>query len=575
MNQPELRISRFRRPGLLDTPGKRVYAAILVVLVAFVLIHFGLALWLMRASGATSSLLKMALAVTIFTGIVGSFQLVQFLVFSVILLARRGRPFVPLPQIVAESDLPTILAQIPGRNEPVEQVQRTIESVRALNYPSNKILIQHIDNSDDRRSEDLSALYASDPRVAVIHRDGTRGYKAGNLNLGWKCAPAQTRGKPLQELAIVVLNVGDTLAPDSLRFMASEFVQNESLGFVQSLLRVGNPNESIITKVESCVTNAIARFLFGCQNTYGMPMTSGSVVAIRAQALIEVGGWDENTVAEDWSTGMKMTLRGWRGKWVDYQPTDGRVVSGEASAATLEGQQKQKNRWANGSAELMKLYAGEWMRSFLPWNQKLDLLMRLLAYPTAAIRYCGMLSLPFWLAISVVARFRYSLAQFPIALALLSASLQNAFLLFLLSVALIYVREHRPKDAFYLLCSFPVQMIYTLPIVPHIARGLVRGLRHVPGIFLVTPKGADRRTIMGTLVRQRLALLSAAWWGLPALIVYLIHPAGYGLFVSVLLGLSMLMLLGIFMVPISNWVLRQGLVMWMTNARNKRKNQVV
>ena len=78
MNQPELRISRFRRPGLLDTPGKRVYAAILVVLVAFVLIHFGLALWLMRASGATSSLLKMALAVTIFTGIVDHFSWCNF-----------------------------------------------------------------------------------------------------------------------------------------------------------------------------------------------------------------------------------------------------------------------------------------------------------------------------------------------------------------------------------------------------------------------------------------------------------------------------------------------------------------
>src|SRR5581483_9695144 len=105
MSQPSLRISRSHLPGLIDTPGKRVYGAISVVFVAFVVNHLGLALWLVRASSDTSFLLKLALAVTVFTAIVGSLQVVQFLVFSVIVLVRQGRPFVPLPQVAGESDL--------------------------------------------------------------------------------------------------------------------------------------------------------------------------------------------------------------------------------------------------------------------------------------------------------------------------------------------------------------------------------------------------------------------------------------------------------------------------------------
>src|SRR5262249_31797672 len=150
------------------------------------------------------------------------------------------------------------------------------------------------------------------------------------------------------------LDVADMLEPDSVRWMASEFLQDERLGFVKSPMRVGNPNDSIITKIESYVTDAIGRYLFSCQNTYGTPMMNGSGAAIRAQALIEAGGWDEKTIAEDWSTGMKMILRGWRGKWIDYSVCD------EASPPTVESHQKQKSRWANGSAELSRLYLREW-----------------------------------------------------------------------------------------------------------------------------------------------------------------------------------------------------------------------
>ncbi len=343
--------------GLFGTSGKRIYAAILVVFAAFLAVQLNLAFWLIESTGHRSTLLVCALAITALTGIAGALQVSQLLVFAVVVLARKGRPLSQAPRVASDLELPPVFVQIPGRNEPLELVRESIESVRALNYPREKILIQHVDNSDDHRYQLVAELYADEPRLSVIHRDGVRGFKAGNLNIGFERGPEWIKASP--DALVVVLNVGDTLAPESLRLMASEFVADERVGFVQSLMVVANPGESIITKVESYVTNAMVRFLIGCQHIYGMTMTNGSAVAVRAWALIEAGGWDELTLGEDWSTGMKIVLRGWRPRWVDYAPNDPRIVCGEASPHTLEGQQKQKHRWATSSSQLARLYLRE------------------------------------------------------------------------------------------------------------------------------------------------------------------------------------------------------------------------
>ena len=540
-------------PGWLDNTAKRTYFLVLCVFVVLVGLQIELSTWLIRASGASVAL-KLALAATACTGVVGAGQAAQFLVFAVIAIIRRGQPFSKFPPHVNDADLPPVLVQVPGRNEPLELVRHSIESARALNYPSGKILIQHIDNSDDARCERVAALYASDKRVSVVHRDGVRGFKAGNLNIGMEHAPRDVLAA--KNALIVVLNVGDTLARESLRLMASEFVRDASVGFVQSAMVVENPGESIITRVESYIANAMNRFLYGCQNAYGIPMTNGSAVAVRATALREVGGWDAQTLGEDWATGMLIAMKGWRPMWVDYAPTDLRVICGEASPHTLEGQQKQKNRWATASAQLLRLYFREWMTSDLPWNQKVDISLRSLTFPTASLRYVGMLLFPLWLAIPAVARFGYQIAHFPLKLALLSASLQNAFLLFVLSIAAIYVMERRPKDAFWLSVSIPVQVIYHLPIVPHIARGVARGARRVSSVFVVTPKAAESDGLLGLLSRQRLALLTVAWLLVPSAVAIVLRPAGYGRFLSLVLALVGTMVLGIFLVPLWAWLMR-------------------
>jgi cellulose synthase/poly-beta-1,6-N-acetylglucosamine synthase-like glycosyltransferase len=484
-------------------------------------------------------------AITLVVAVAGTFHIAQFLVFSGVVLFHGPGRFVAPPPDVKENRLPHTIIQVPGRNEPFDEVVRSIDSVLALKYPADRIRVQHLDNSDDDRWKMIAEKYRPDPRVEVIHRDGTQGFKAGNLNLGIERLDLEVLGDP-RNILIGLLDTGDLFAPESVRLMATEFVHDGRLAFVQSLTRVANPHDTAITKVESYVTEASRRFFFALQNTLGMPLLDGHHVLIRLQPLLDVGKWDATKIAEDWATGIKMLLRGWRGKWVDYAPTDRSIVSGEASPATLDGQQKQKSRWATGASELMKGQLLDCLRASLPWNQRVDLCIRLLFYPMGVPRYLAMLMAPLWISFAAVAR-ETNVVFFGI----LSASMLHAVILFVLAQSAIYLREGAVRRALLLVLLFPVQASYHLAIIPHIAQGVLKGFRYALNTFVITPKKLERTGFVKVIVQQRLALLTALWLMLSAILIFTLRPTGYLVFIAPLAAMGVLTVIGVFLVPVS------------------------
>jgi len=539
---------------MLDTPGKRVYAAVLLVALAYVILLPGLGLYLAFSSFRQGAWFFSALtATTVLTGVLAAPHVAQFIVFGGVLLWRGGRPFVPPPPETSDDDLPPIVVQIPGRNEPHAAVVRSIESVLASRYPAGKIRVQHIDNSDDDRWQAVAERYAAEDRVQVIHRAGTQGFKAGNLNLG---AARMHLGTGWEEFLIGLLDAGDTFSRHSMRLLATEMLRDTRLAFVQSLTRVGNPEETAITRVESVVADAIFRFHFGVQNTYGIPTIYGHHVLVRPQALREVGGWDETKIAEDWATGISMLLKGWRGRWVDYDPVDPSIVPGEETPPTLEGQQRQKGRWATGGSELAKQYVRGDKRLPLPWNEHADLVIRLLTYPTALPRYMGMLLLPLWLGCAALANETPARTLW---FGLASASLQNAVFLFVFATSMLYITTGYVKRGLALLVCFPIQVVYSLPIAPHVAHGVLKGFRYATNVFQITPKGTEEFGLTRVFVQQRVALAMTGWLLIPAAFVAVVRPNHYGSYMLGLLILPLLTFIGVFLVPLTQRVRKSRL----------------
>ena len=543
--------------GLLGTPGKRLYATIVAAQVLYLIGHVVFGLRLIRPD---APFLGILLAITIIVAAANMLSAVPVWVFAGLSLFRGPRALVRPPEPVSDDQLPDIVVQIPGRNEPLKMVRRSIDSVLKAEYPPDKLTVQFFDNSDDERWRRVATLYADEPRVSVEHRDGTSGFKAGNLNRGLQ------RLDPIEDPShtlIGLLDVGDTFAPAVLRPMATEFVRDPRLGFVQGMFRTGNPRDTIISWTESLVGDAARRYTEGFMAHYGIPTLNGHCALLRMQALDEVGRWNEARVAEDWSTGISLLSLGWRGKWVDYAPRDPEMVSTELVPTEVQGQQKQKRRWATGATELTKLHLVEWMQSNLPWNQRFALFLRLGANMSVLPAFIVTLLFPLWLALAISGQEPIEVVYFGV----LSSFTQSPYLAANLAAAINHAREGRWRKAIAMLVAYPIDAFWRLPIFAHaglgIAEGLSRGLKE----FVITPKTKQRATVRGVLRSQRLVIAASLFSIVPLIAVLAMRPGELG---SLLVAASLpplLTIAALFLVPSTEWLRRRiG-----TDARGRRQ----
>jgi hypothetical protein len=135
--------------------------------------------------------------------------------------------------------------------------------------------------------------------------------------------------------------------------------------------------------------------------------------------------------------------------------------------------------------------------------------------------------------------------------AILSAAMLNGFLLFLLAQSAMYLREGAIGRALLLILLFPVQIAYSLAVVPHIAQGVLKGFRYAVNTFIITPKQMERTGLARVIVQQRLALLMALWLIISAILIVALQPIGSIRFIVPPLVFAVLTVIGVFLVPVS------------------------
>jgi len=532
-------------PSFLNTPGKRVHAGIILMGALYVFVHGAFGLRLFEPKDPLSAML---LGVTLLVALGNLFMAAPVWVYAGLALLRGPKALVSLPPRVEDDELPDIVVQIPGRNEPFRQVRRSIDSVLKADYPAHKLSVQFIDNSDDERWRRVADHYAHQPRVRVDHRDGTKGYKGGNLNIGLERLGSFD---DTSRVLIGLLDVGDTFAPLALRPMATEFVHDERMAFVQGMFRTGNPEETIINWSESNVGDAARRFTEGYMAHYGVPTMNGHCALLRLRALDEVGRWNESRVAEDWSTGIGMLASGWRGKWVDYEPSNPDMISTELVPSDIGAQQKQKRRWATGGTELAKHYLLGWMRAkAMPWNHRMGLLLRLGANLSVLPAFVLQLLIPLWIALAVTGEA----SKGAVAFGIVSALVQSPFLAANTAAAVNYAREGRWGRSVTLLIAYPIQALWRLPLFAHAAVGIAEGLSQGLKEFVITPKTRSNDSVLSSIRSQGLVLGVSLLALTPLLALVAYRPDDIEPLIAAGAVLPTLTILALFTVPVTQWL---------------------
>jgi peptidoglycan/xylan/chitin deacetylase (PgdA/CDA1 family)/GT2 family glycosyltransferase len=239
---------------------------------------------------------------------------------------------------------PSVSVIIPAFNEE-RVIVASVTRVLASDYPALQVIVAD-DGSSDATSELVAAAFDGDPRVELLTL--ANGGKAAALNR----ALQQARGD-----VVIALDADTQFEPATIRRLARWFA-DPRIGAVAGDARVGN-RVNLVTRWQAIeyitAQNLERRALAGFD---AMTVVPGAVGAWRRAALDEVGGYPEDTLAEDQDMTIAIQRAGWR---VTYDPA---AVAWTEAPESFRALARQRFRWAFGTLQCL------WKHRAVLWRRK-------------------------------------------------------------------------------------------------------------------------------------------------------------------------------------------------------------
>ncbi len=276
---------------------------------------------------ALSALLGWIFYVAISLGIARAVLMAALATFQ----TRRSRPRPPVHQ-------PAVSVIIPAYNE-ARVIEASVRRGLASDYPGLQLIVAD-DGSKDATSAIVARAFAADPRVTLLTL--RNGGKASALNH----ALAQATGE-----VIIALDADTQFEPATIARLARWFA-DPAIGAVAGDARVGN-RVNLVTRWQALeyitAQNLERRALAGFD---AMMVVPGAVGAWRRAALDAVGGYPEDTLAEDQDLTIAIQRAGWR---VTYDPE---AVAWTEAPESFRALSRQRYRWAFGTLQCLWKHAG-------------------------------------------------------------------------------------------------------------------------------------------------------------------------------------------------------------------------
>ena len=237
------------------------------------------------------------------------------------------------------SDPLSVSILVPCYNEALV-VQKTIDSLLASNYcqdyPKKFEIVVIDDGSKDNTYAVLRANYSNNPRIKLLTKQN--GGKARALNYGLSEATGEI---------IVSLDADTILHPEAVTKLLKHFT-DPKVGGVAGNVIVGNSSINLITKCQNLEYTFSQNFTKIAQEYLGcITVVPGAIGAWRKQILIDVGGLEPDTLAEDADLTIRVLERGWVIKY------EGGAFSITEAPENWVSFWKQRFRWQFGMLQVL------------------------------------------------------------------------------------------------------------------------------------------------------------------------------------------------------------------------------
>lgn len=260
-------------------------------------------------------------------------------------MRREGRrDYKDIP--VLES-YPMVSVLIPARNEK-EALEITVQSVLRSKYPNFEVIVID-DASTDETPKIIERLAQTHSQVRGVFMKKNVG-KPTALNT----ALFASRGE-----IILAIDADAYLDEHAMVWLVSQF-QWPRVGAVTGNPRVRN-RTSLLAKIQVGEYSSIIGMIKRCQRILGKVLTvSGVIAAFRKQALYDIGLWDSDMITDDINVTWKLEKRFWD---IRYEPN---ALCWILVPESVRGLFKQRMRWAQGGAEVLKRHWDIWKS----WKQR-------------------------------------------------------------------------------------------------------------------------------------------------------------------------------------------------------------
>ncbi|KAJ4908851.1 Glucomannan 4-beta-mannosyltransferase 9 [Raphanus sativus] len=249
---------------------------------------------------------------------------------------------------------PMVLVQIPMYNER-EVYQLSIGAACGLSWPSDRIVIQVLDDSTDPAIKDLvekecSRWARKGVNIKYEIRDNRNGYKAGALKEGMKKSYVKSCDY------VAIFDADFQPEPDYLWRTVPFLLHNPKLALVQARWKFVNSDECLMTRMQEMSLD----YHFTVEqevgsSTYAFFGFNGTAGIWRISALSEAGGWKDRTTVEDMDLAVRASLKGWKFLYLGSLKVKNELPS------TFKAYRYQQHRWSCGPANLFRKMAFEIM----------------------------------------------------------------------------------------------------------------------------------------------------------------------------------------------------------------------
>lgn len=241
--------------------------------------------------------------------------------------------------------------------EPTELVAETVRAAREMHYPNKQIYILNdgfVAKKENWR--EIEAL-AKQEGVQCITRTTAGGAKAGNINNALR----------LTRSPLVAIFDADHVPHKDFLEKTVPYFGDESVAFVQTPQFYKNFAENYLTQGSWEQQELFFGPICKGKNRLNAATMCGTNMVIARDALLEVGGMCEESIAEDFVTGLFMHERGYTSVYVPEVLAEGLATEDFLSYS------KQQFRWARGALDVIFRY-NPLFRSGLTFAQRIQYL---------------------------------------------------------------------------------------------------------------------------------------------------------------------------------------------------------